>query len=71
MEYVIVLLLIYLIFKDEIREEINYYKGKRKQETIKTQEEEKKEERKEEFEKELNSIMDYSVDTAINSRKGR
>lgn len=68
MEYVIVILLIYLIFKDDIREEINYHKSKRKQEE-KTKEEQEKARRQEAIEKELNSIMDYSVDTAIDSRK--
>lgn len=70
MEFIIVLLLIYLIFKDDIREEINYHRSKRNQ-APKTQEEIQKEKRKEEFEDELNKIMDYSVNTAIDSRKGR
>lgn len=68
MEYVIVLLLVYLIFKDDIREEINYHKSKRVK-PEKTEAEMKQEKRKEEFEHELNNIMDYSMDTAINSRK--
>jgi len=68
MEYVIVILLIYLIFKDDIREEINYHRNKRKQ-PEKTKEEQEKARRQEAIEKELNSIMDYSVDTAIDSRK--
>ena len=48
MEFIIVLLLIYLIFKDDIREEINYHISKRNQ-APKTQEEIQKEKRKEEL----------------------
>lgn len=70
MEYVIVILLIVLIFKEDIKAEIYYHKSN-KQPIEKTKEEQQKEKRKEEFEQELNSIMDYSIDTAINSRKGR
>ena len=68
MEYVIVILLIYLIFKNDIREEIDYHR-RRREKIEKTTEEQEKEKRKEEFEKELNSIMDYSIDTAIDSKK--
>lgn len=67
MEYVICLLLIYLIFKDDIRSGIESHRKKPEM----TEQDKEKEKRKEEFEKELNSIMDYSIDTAIDSRKGR
>lgn len=68
MEYVIVILLIYLIFKDDIRDEIRYRREKRNP-SEKTEGQEQLEKRKEELEAELRNMMDYSVDTAISSKK--
>lgn len=68
MEYVIVILLIYLIFKDDIRDEIRYRREKRNP-SEKTEGQEQLEKRKEELETELRNMMDYSVDTAISSKK--
>lgn len=68
MEYVLVFLLIYLIFKDDIRDEIRYHREK-KHPLEKTKEQEQLEKRKEELETELRNMMDYSVDTAISSKK--
>lgn len=68
MEFVIVLLLIYLIFKDDIRDEINYHREKRHPE-VKNKEQAEMEKRKEEMEAELRNMMDYSLNTAINSKK--
>jgi len=62
METIIVLLLILLIFKDEIIELKTAIKAKKKPE-------EEPNKRKEEFEKELNNIMDYSINKAIESKK--
>jgi hypothetical protein len=66
MEYVIVLLLIYLIFKDDIREEIRY---RREKPAERTPEDEKLAKRKEQMEAELRNMMDYSVDTAVDSKR--
>lgn len=68
MEFIIILLLIYLIFKDEIREEIRFHKDK-KAPVEKTKKEIEIEKRKEELEAELRNMMDYSIDTAVNSKK--
>ncbi len=68
MEFIIVLLLIYLIFKDDIRDEINYRREKRHP-TAQSKEQAEREKRKEEMEAELRNMMDYSLDTAINSKK--
>lgn len=68
MEYAIVILLIYLIFKDDIRDEIRYRREKRNP-SEKTEGQEQLEKRKEELEAELRNMMDYSVDTAISSKK--
>lgn len=66
MEYVIVLLLIYLIFKDDIRAEIRYHREKPAE---RTPEDEKLAIRKEQMEAELRNMMDYSVDTAVDSKR--
>lgn len=70
MEWVIVLLLIVLIFKDEIIElKQSLKKEPEKEKTEREQRmEAEKEQRKEEFEHELNNIMDYSINKAIESK---
>ena len=65
MEWIILLLLIALLFKDEIKELKAALLSKK--ETA----EETKNKRKEEFETELNNIMDYSIDKAIESKVKR
>ena len=65
MEWIILLLLIALLFKDEIKELKAALLSKK--ETT----EEIKNKRKEEFETELNNIMDYSIDKAIESKVKR
>ena len=65
MEWIILLLLIALLFKDEIKELKAALLSK--EETT----EETKNKRKEEFETELNNIMDYSIDKAIESKVKR
>jgi hypothetical protein len=65
MEWIILLLLIALLFKDEIKELKAALLSK--EQTA----EETKNKRKEEFETELNNIMDYSIDKAIESKVKR
>ena len=70
MEYVIVILLLVLIFKDELIDLIRSFKKEpeREKSIEEKQREKEKEQRKEEFEQELNKIMDYNIDTAIDSK---
>ena len=65
MEWIILLLLIALLFKDEIKELKAALLSK--EETA----EETNNKRKQEFETELNNIMDYSIDKAIESKVKR
>ena len=70
MEWVIVLMLLVLIFKDEIIELKQSLKDTPEKEKTEREQrmEAEKEQRKEEFEHELNNIMDYSINKAIDSK---
>ena len=70
MENVILILLLVLIFKDELIDLIRSFKKvPEKEKTVEEKQREKeKVQRQEEFEQELNKIMDYNIDTAIESK---
>ena len=62
MEYIIVILLIYLIFRDIVRDDIS--KLFRKKETDEIEEQKQKA-----YKKEFDNMMGYSIEDAISSKR--
>lgn len=65
METILIILLIYLIFRDVFKEDIDNWKY-RKDKHI----DDKDEKRREQFKKEFDKMMEYSVEKAIQSKRG-
>ena len=65
METILVILLIYLIFRDVFKEDIDNWKYKKERKT-----DEKEQKRREEFKEEFDKMMEYSVEKAIQSKRG-
>lgn len=65
METILIILLIYLIFRDVFKEDVENWKN-RKERKIN----ENDEKRREEFKAEFDKMMEYSVEKAIESKRG-
>lgn len=65
MELILIILLIYLIFRDVFREDIENWKYRREKRTN-----DEDEHRRQEFKKEFDKLMEYSVEKAIESKRG-
>lgn len=61
-DIVLIVLLMYLIFRDVVREDITSLFMKK--------EEKQEDKRYKEFKKEFNNMMDYSIEDAIKSKRG-
>lgn len=65
METILIILLIYLIFRDVFKEDIDSWRYRKEKKT-----DEKDEKRREEFKEEFDKMMEYSVEKAIESKRG-
>lgn len=69
METILIILLIYLIFRDVFKEDIEnfrYRREKKEEQEDKAREEQRSKDLKEEF----NNMMGYSIEQAIESKRG-
>jgi hypothetical protein len=65
METILIILLIYLIFRDVFKEDIDNFRYRKERKR-----DEKEEKRREEFKDEFDKMMSYSVERAIESKRG-
>ena len=65
METILVILLIYLIFRDVFKEDIDNFRNRKERKA-----DEKDVKRREEFKEEFDKMMTYSIEKAIESKRG-
>lgn len=65
METILIILLIYLIFRDVFKEDIENFRNRKERQVN-----EKELKRREEFKEEFDKMMEYSVEKAIQSKRG-
>lgn len=65
METILIILLIYLIFRDVFKEDIENWRYRKDRKA-----EEKEDKRREEFKEEFDKMMEYSIERAIDSKRG-
>ena len=65
METILIILLIYLIFRDVFKEDIDNFRMRKERKA-----DEKEEKRREDFKEEFDKMMSYSVEQAIQSKRG-
>lgn len=64
METILIILLIYLIFRDVFKEDIENFRYRKERKA-----DDKEAKRREEFKEEFDKMMEYNVDKAIQSRR--
>jgi len=64
METILIILLIYLIFRDVFKEDIESFRYRKERKA-----DDKEAKRREEFKEEFDKMMEYNVDKAIQSRR--
>ena len=64
METILIILLIYLIFRDVFKEDIENFRYRKERKAA-----DKEAKRREEFKEEFDKMMEYNVDKAIQSRR--
>ena len=64
METILIILLIYLIFRDIFKEDIENFRYRKERKA-----DDKEAKRREEFKEEFDKMMEYNVDKAIQSRR--